>query len=153
MKIKHNAEVPLNDVTMEGAAGCKVRWLVGEADAAPNFAMRQFELEPGGHTPRHFHPYEHEIFVLEGEGVIVDGDQQRPLRPGDVVLVSPDDVHQFRNVGQHALQDALPHPQLGGRQEGDRRARVRDREVDRCCQWGNAGRLTTKQTKKTKENC
>ena len=51
MKIKHNAEVPLNDVTMEGAAGCKVRWLVGEADAAPNFAMRQFELEPGGHTP------------------------------------------------------------------------------------------------------
>ena len=87
MKIKHNAEVPLNDVTMEGAAGCKVRWLVGEADAAPNFAMRQFELEPGGHTPRHFHPYEHEIFVLEGDGVIVDGDQQRPLRPGDVVLV------------------------------------------------------------------
>ena len=71
MKIKHNAEVPLNDVTMEGAAGCKVRWLVGEADAAPNFAMRQFELEPGGHTPRHFHPYEHEIFVLEGEGVAV----------------------------------------------------------------------------------
>jgi len=99
MKIKHNAEVPLNDVTMKGAAGCKVRWLVGEADAAPNFAMRQFELEPGGHTPRHFHPYEHEIFVLEGEGVIVDGDEQRPLQPGDVVLVSPDDVHQFRNVG------------------------------------------------------
>ena len=81
MKIKHNAEVPLNDVTMEGAAGCKVRWLVGEADAAPNFAMRQFELEPGGHTPRHFHPYEHEIFVLEGEGVIVDGDEQRPCVP------------------------------------------------------------------------
>ncbi len=99
MKIKHNTEVPLNDVTMEGAAGCKVRWLVGDADRAPNFAMRQFELEPGGHTPRHFHPYEHEIFVLEGEGAIFDGEQERPLRPGDVVFVSPDDVHQFRNVG------------------------------------------------------
>ena len=67
--------------------------------------------------------------MLEGEGVIVDGDEQRPLRPGDVVLVSPDDVHQFRNVGQHALQDALPHPQLGGRQEGDGCAGMRDREV------------------------
>jgi quercetin dioxygenase-like cupin family protein len=99
MKIKHCTGVALNDVTMEGAAGCKVRWLVGEADGAPNFAMRQFELEPGGHTPRHFHPYEHEIYVLEGEGAIFDGDHERPLRPGDVVLVAPDDVHQFRNTG------------------------------------------------------
>jgi len=100
MKIKRTEDVPLAEVTMEGAAGCKVRWLVGEADQAPNFAMRQFELEPGGHTPRHFHPYEHEIYVLAGEGAIVDGDEVRPLRPGDVVIVSPDDVHQFRNTGR-----------------------------------------------------
>lgn len=85
---------------MEGAAGCRVRWLVGEQDQAPNFAMREFELDPGGHTPRHFHPYEHEIYVLQGEGAIVDGDQERPLRPGDVVYVAPDDVHQFRNTGK-----------------------------------------------------
>ena len=99
MKIKRSADVPLNEVTMEGAAGCQVRWLVGKDDQAANFAMRQFELAPGGHTPRHFHPYEHEIYVLEGEGEIVDGDQPRPLRPGDVVYVTPDDVHQFRNTG------------------------------------------------------
>jgi quercetin dioxygenase-like cupin family protein len=99
MHIKPSRDVPQSDVTMEGAAGCRVRWLVGEQDQAPNFAMREFELEPGGHTPKHFHPYEHEIYVLEGEGAIVDGDRQRPLRPGDVVFVAPDDVHQFRNTG------------------------------------------------------
>ena len=99
MIIKHADEVPQTEVTMEGAAGCKVRWLVGEGDRAPNFAMRQFELEPGGHTPHHFHPYEHEIYVLEGEGCIVDGAFERPLRAGDVVLVAPDDAHQFRNTG------------------------------------------------------
>jgi quercetin dioxygenase-like cupin family protein len=99
MHIKRTVDVPQADVTMEGAAGCRVRWLVGTADRAPNFAMREFELEPGGHTPRHFHPYEHEIYVLEGEGSILDGDQERPLKPGDVVLVNPDDVHQFRNTG------------------------------------------------------
>ena len=38
--------------------------------------MREFELDPGGHTPQHFHPYEHEIYVLEGEGAIVDGDRR-----------------------------------------------------------------------------
>jgi quercetin dioxygenase-like cupin family protein len=99
VQIKRTQEVPQAPVTMEGAAGCRVRWLVGDADKAPNFAMREFELEPGGHTPRHFHPYEHEIYVLQGQGAIVDGDQERPLRPGDVVLVNPDDVHQFRNTG------------------------------------------------------
>lgn len=99
MQIKHSTDVPQADVTMEGAAGCRVRWLVGSADHAPNFAMREFELAPGGHTPRHFHPYEHEIYVLAGEGAILDGDRERPLGPGDVVLVNPDDVHQFRNTG------------------------------------------------------
>ena len=99
MQVKRTADVPQADVTMEGAAGCRVRWLVGTSDNAPNFAMREFELEPGGHTPRHFHPYEHEIYVLQGEGAILDGDKERPLRPGDVVLVNPDDVHQFRNTG------------------------------------------------------
>lgn len=99
MQIKPTQTVPQAPVTMEGAADCKVRWLIGERDQAPNFAMREFELAPGGHTPKHFHPYEHEIYVLQGEGVILDGDVERPLRPGDVVLVSPDDVHQFKNVG------------------------------------------------------
>ncbi len=99
MRIKHTEEVPQSDVLMEGAAGCRVRWLLGEGDRAPNFAMREFELEPGGHTPHHFHPYEHEIYVLAGEGAIVDGGHERPLRRGDVVLVAPDDTHQFRNTG------------------------------------------------------
>ena len=99
MLIKHAEEVAQSEVTMEGAAGCRVRWLVGEGDRAPNFAMRQFELEPGGHTPHHFHPYEHEIYVLEGDGAIVDGGFERPLRPGDVVYVAPDDTHQFKNTG------------------------------------------------------
>jgi quercetin dioxygenase-like cupin family protein len=104
MQVKHAREVPQNEVTMEGAAGCKVRQLVGEADQAPNFAMRQFEIEPGGYTPRHFHPYEHEVFVLEGEGIVVDGNQPRQLRAGDVVYVAPDDVHQFRNTGEAPMK-------------------------------------------------
>jgi quercetin dioxygenase-like cupin family protein len=83
MQIKHHTAVPVNDVTMEGAAGCRVRWLVGEKDAAPNFAMREFEVAPGGHTPRHFHDYEHEVFVLAGRGVVIDGDTERPLQQGD----------------------------------------------------------------------
>jgi quercetin dioxygenase-like cupin family protein len=104
MRIKQADQVTQNPVNMEGAAGCQVRILVGGDEAAPNFVMRQFEVAPGGHTPRHFHPYEHEIFVLEGSGVIVDDAVERPLAAGDVVYVAPDDVHQFCNTGPTPLK-------------------------------------------------
>jgi quercetin dioxygenase-like cupin family protein len=104
MIIKHARDVPQVPVTMEGAEGCTVRWLVGKSDQAPSFAMRQFEVAPGGYTPRHFHDYEHEVFVLEGEGVVVEGDSQHPLKTGDVVLVIPNEVHQFRNTGSTPLK-------------------------------------------------
>ena len=104
MKIKQAKDVPQNAVNMEGAAGCQVQILVGNDEQAPNFVMRQFEVAPGGHTPRHFHPYEHEIYVVEGNGVIVDGDKELPLRQGDVVFVAPDDVHQFKNTSDSPLK-------------------------------------------------
>jgi quercetin dioxygenase-like cupin family protein len=104
MKVQPSQHVELQPVNMEGASGCQVRWLLGERDGAPNFAMRQFELAPGGYTPRHFHDYEHEVYVLEGQGTVIEGDTEHPLRPGDVVLVSPNDVHQFRNTGETPLR-------------------------------------------------
>ncbi len=104
MKIVSHERVPAAPVTMEGATGCTVRWLIGKTDAAPNFAMRQFEVAPGGHTPKHFHPYEHEVFILAGEGVVFEGDVEHRLTTGDVIYVSPNDVHQFRNTGTTPLK-------------------------------------------------
>lgn len=104
MKINHYEEIAAQPVEMEGASGCQVRWLVSEKDGAPTFAMRQFEVSPGGHTPRHHHPYEHELFVLEGNGVVCEGDHEHKLKQGDVVFVKPDEVHQFRNTGDAPMK-------------------------------------------------
>ena len=104
MRVGNYEGTEQQEVTMEGAEGCKVRWLVGQKQGAPNFAMRQFEVAVHGHTPRHSHPYEHEVFVLEGEGVVSEGDQQHSIRAGDVVFVEPNDVHQFRNTGDVPLK-------------------------------------------------
>jgi len=104
VKVNHFEAVKQQPVEMEGSQGCQVRWLLGENDGTPNFAMRQFEVAPQGYTPRHSHPYEHEVFVLEGEGVVLEGDLPHPLRAGDVVLVKPDEVHQFRNTGKQPLK-------------------------------------------------
>ena len=104
MKVNHYESVPTHPVDMEGARGCTVRWLVGQAEGAPNFAMRQFEIASGGHTPRHYHPYEHEVFVLEGEGVVFEGDRQHSLRSGDVIFVQPNEIHQFHNTGETVMK-------------------------------------------------
>mgnify|MGYP005831801223 CR=1 FL=1 len=120
MKVVDYREVPEAAVAMEGAAGCRVRCLIGPDDAAPSFSMRRFEVEPGGHTPRHRHAYEHEVFVLQGEGVVVEadtalGDRQHPIRPGTVVFVPPNRTHQFRNTGSGVLAFLclIPHPMRG----------------------------------------
>lgn len=104
MKVNHYEKVPQQPVEMEGSHGCSVRWLLGERDGTPTFAMRQFEVAPGGYTPRHSHPYEHEVFVLEGEGLVFEGNQPHKLAAGDVVFVKPDEVHQFRNTGTSPLK-------------------------------------------------
>lgn len=104
MKVQNCESVTQQPVDMEGAHGCQVRWLVSSGDGAPNFAMRQFEVAPGGYTPRHSHPYEHEVYVLAGQGEVYEGDTPHPLQAGDVVLVTPNEVHQFKNTGDAPLK-------------------------------------------------
>ncbi len=104
MKIQNYESMKQQPVTMEGSAGCQVRWLIGQNEHAPNFAMRQFEVAVGGHTPKHFHPYEHEVFVLRGQGQIMENDQSRPINAGDCIYVAPDEIHQFRNTGNQPLE-------------------------------------------------
>ena len=117
MKVIHCDEIAAAPVVADGAADCRMKCLIGPNDAAPSFSMRLFELAPGGHTPKHAHAYEHEVFVLEGSGVAVDGDRERPVGPGAAVYVPPNQLHQFRNTGAGSLKFLclIPHPMRGMR--------------------------------------
>ncbi|MDZ4820695.1 MAG: cupin domain-containing protein [Planctomycetota bacterium] len=104
MKVEHYEDIPAQKVDMPGSQDCQIRVLVSDRDGAPTFAMRQFEVAVGGFTPRHFHDYEHEVFVLAGEGTVSHGDTQHPLKTGDVIFVAPNEVHQFQNTGSAPLK-------------------------------------------------
>ncbi len=98
MLIKKPQEVPNVPVHMEGARDVMVRVLFGPQDRAPTFAMRIFEMAPGGHTPYHDHPFEHEVMILEGDIAIVSSEDRIPVQAGDVALIRPGETHQFRNL-------------------------------------------------------
>ena len=90
------AGVPME---MDGAEHVQMRMMVGRSDGAPNFAMRHFTVEPGGHTPRHEHDYEHEVVVLEGAARVEHDGDYSDITAGDVIFVEPNKVHQFVNTG------------------------------------------------------
>jgi len=103
MKVIPHKEVEAKEAD-EGASRLKVRWLITKETGAPTFAMRLFEMEPGGHSPFHNHDWEHEVYVLEGQGLVVGGKEEKKIKEGDAVFVPPNEKHQFKNNGKKTLK-------------------------------------------------
>jgi quercetin dioxygenase-like cupin family protein len=104
MKIEKSSNISKSPVEMDGAKDVGIRWLISKEDGARNFAMRMFELEPGGHTPLHTHSQEHEVFILEGEGTFVFEGQQHPFGAEYVIFVPPNREHRFMTTGDSVLR-------------------------------------------------
>ncbi|MFH1219941.1 MAG: cupin domain-containing protein [Candidatus Eisenbacteria bacterium] len=104
MKIDKARNVPAGPVKEKEAVGVKMRVLMSEKDGAPNFIMRIFEIEPGGNTLYHTHPWEHEVYVLEGRGSVRQKGKDHPIEQGSFALVAPDEEHQFVNAGDGPLK-------------------------------------------------
>jgi quercetin dioxygenase-like cupin family protein len=91
--------------------GITIRWVIGKPEGAPNFALRVIEFAPGAVFERHQHPYEHEIFVLQGEGVVEGPQGSWAMQPGVALYVPPDEPHGYRNTGEGVLRFVcvVPH--------------------------------------------
>jgi quercetin dioxygenase-like cupin family protein len=83
--------------------GVTIRWLIGPAEKAPNFALRYLEVEPGGWSALHQHAHDHGVMIIKGQGEVRLGEEVFEVTFGDVVYISPDEVHQIRNTGDEPL--------------------------------------------------
>jgi len=104
MKIEKSSNISKSPVEVEGAKDVAIRWLISKEDGAENIALRMFELQPGGHTPLHTHPHEHEVFVIEGRGVFVYEGQEHQFSAEYVIFVPGGKEHQFKNTGGSVLR-------------------------------------------------
>ena len=104
MKVVKSKDVEKLKVEMDGAKDVEIRWLISKEDGAPNFAMRMFEVQPGGYTPLHTHPHEHEVYILEGKGIFVCEGSEYEFGPEHVIFAPPAKEHQFKNTGDSVLR-------------------------------------------------
>ncbi len=114
MKIEKSSNISKSPVTMEGAKDAAIRWLISKEDGAEHFAMRMFELQPGGHTPLHTHSQEHEVFVIEGQGTLVYEGREHPFEAEYAIFVPPNKEHRFKNTGRSLLRMLCIIPTAAG---------------------------------------
>lgn len=71
-------------------------------DESPNFAMRNFIIEAGGHMPLHTNTVEHEQYVLSGRARVMIGDETIEAGAGDILLIPAGVPHSYETLGDEA---------------------------------------------------
>ena len=75
-------------------------WQVGFKSDGTEVVQVIVELDPGVTSPRHTHPGEEIIYVLEGMWeYTLDGKPPVTLKAGDVLFIPAGTIHSARNVG------------------------------------------------------
>lgn len=79
--------VSLSQYLSEEMKGVNVRWLIGPIERAPNFALRYFEIEPGGCSSLDQHAHDHGVVILRGRGQVLLSEEEFEVTFGDVVYI------------------------------------------------------------------
>lgn len=66
--------------------------LVAEGDAE-SLRVTAISFLQGARNRWHWHSTEQVLIVTHGEGIIADASGERPIKPGDVVLIQPKERH------------------------------------------------------------
>lgn len=104
MKVIDSEIFEAQEIKMESVKNVSKKALITEKDGAPNFALRLFEVGIDGYTPFHNHPWEHEVYILEGSGELLTSNGTKTLSPGNAVFVPGNEMHQFKNIGYSSFK-------------------------------------------------
>ncbi len=88
------------------ADGSTIRSLLDRTNApVVQQSLAEASLPPGGATQRHYHRLSEEFyFLLEGEGLMEIDGEERPVGPGDAILIPAGAWHQIRSTGPETLR-------------------------------------------------
>lgn len=103
-KVGHIDAVEKQSIPEAVAVKTWIRRLIKEDDGAPTFAMRLFTIEAGGYIKPHHHPWEHEIYVLNGVGEVRICSRTYRITQGSFLYIPPNVEHEYINTGNEDLE-------------------------------------------------
>jgi quercetin dioxygenase-like cupin family protein len=78
-------------------------WMIGKAEGAQNFALRYYQIGPGGFSNKERHSHDHGILILQGSGQVFLEGKTYSVSRGDIIYISPNELHQLSNQGEEPL--------------------------------------------------
>jgi len=100
-------------VTSTKAKGASMKVLVSPNEGWEDYVMRLLEVEPGGYTPKHSHPWPHINYIVKGNGELFIDGVTHEVKTGSYAFVPGNKTHQFRNAGKEVFQFICIVPKEG----------------------------------------
>ena len=94
--------------------------VVGLDDNPPTCTMIYSEIQDGKTSSHHIHPWEHEIYIIEGAGTLVCDGKDYPVKEGDALFIPGDVDHYTLNNGGQGLLRRIEINPLSASQGGAR---------------------------------
>jgi quercetin dioxygenase-like cupin family protein len=99
MIIGHEKDVLGITMNSPDVKGAVMKALIGPDEGWQDHVMRVVELESGGYSPKHAHPWPHINYVLEGSGALYFEGKDNPVAAGSYAYVPAGQEHQYKNTG------------------------------------------------------
>ena len=104
MIVSHKDKVEFKKVDSPEAKSAAMKAIISPNEGWKGHVMRIVELEEGGYTPRHSHPWPHINYMVSGKGILhIDGEDHE-VEAGSYAYVPSDKLHQFKNRGKDKFE-------------------------------------------------
>ncbi|MGI6432560.1 MAG: cupin domain-containing protein [Sphaerochaetaceae bacterium] len=100
MFVSHRNDIEKKRQPDNNQKGVSKQILVGPAQGWEDYVMRMISLDAQGYAPLHQHPWPHIVYAVEGEGNLLLGGNNHPLRSGSTAYIPEGTEHQLSNKGE-----------------------------------------------------
>lgn len=113
MPYGHTNLLNATPVNNPAAKDTTIQVLVGPSDGWDSHVMRILEVEAGGYSPKHQHPWPHINYILEGEGtLLIEGKLEKAVA-GNYAYIPANTEHQFSAAKDSKLRFICIVPKEG----------------------------------------
>ena len=97
MIVRNTDEEIVQQTTYRAHGGGTARMLLTNKELRSMLFLADASLEPGKTIETHIDPYEEIYYILEGEGVMTVGDDERRVKKGDAIWIPVGKKHSLVN--------------------------------------------------------